>query len=131
MSEISYAFQTESEENLSENQILGEVKTYIESEFNKVNFYDNNFSSTVKSKILNPVVKLNGNVDIRVKDKKSKIFLNVNTKTNGWFWFEVVIGFFFPAIWVLLAIQWYVQKNKSSEIFNNLRNYLDSKFSKF
>jgi hypothetical protein len=51
------------------------------------------------------VVKLNRSVDIKEKEKKAKVFLNVNAKPNGWFWFEVVVGLFFPVLWVLLGIQ--------------------------
>ena len=38
MSEISFNFQIESDKNLSENQVLYEVKNYIEKKFNKVKF---------------------------------------------------------------------------------------------
>ena len=131
MSEISFNFLVESDENLSKNQLLCEVKNYIEREFNKVKFSEKEFSLVVKSKLLNPVIKFNGIIDLKVKDKKSKIFLNVNTNPNGWFWFEVVLGFIFPILWLLLGFQWYTQKNKSSELFNNLKNHLDSKFSIF
>ena len=131
MSEISYNYQIQSDENLEEGKILNEIQNYIEKEFNKVSFNGNDFTSSVKSKILNPVIKFNGNIDIKVKENKSKIFLNVSTKQNGWFWFEIIVGFFFPVLWVLLGIQWYTQKNKSSELFNNIRNHLDSKFSSF
>ena len=131
MSEISFYFQIESDKNLSENEILGEIENYIEREFNKVIFFEKEFSLIVKSKLLNPVIKFNGNIDLKVKDKKSKIFLNVNTNPNGWFWFEVVLGFVFPVLWLLLGFQWYTQKNKSSELFNNLKNHFDSKFSVF
>ena len=131
MSEISFNFQIESDENLSENQVLYEVKNYIEREFNKVKFSEKEFSLIIKSKLLNPVIKFKGNIDLKLKDKKSKIFLNVNTNPNGWFWFEVVVGFIFPILWLLLGFQWYTQKNKSSELFNNLKNHLDSKFSSF
>ena len=131
MSEISYNYQIKSDENLEEGKILNEIQNYIEKEFNKVSFNGNDFTSSVKSKILNPVIKFNGNIDIKVKENKSKIFLNVSTKQNGWFWFEIIVGFFFPVLWVLLGIKWYTQKNKSSELFNNIRNHLDSKFSSF
>ena len=131
MSEISFNFLIESDESLSENQLLCEVKNYIEREFNKVKFSEKEFSLVVKSKLLNPVIKFNGIIDLKVKDKKSKIFLNVNTNPNGWFWFEVVVGFIFLILWLLLGFQWYTQKNKFSELFNNLKNHLDSKFSIF
>ena len=131
MSEISYNYQIQSEEPLNEVQILQEIQDYIQREFNKVSFNGNGFTSTVKSKILNPVIKLDGRIEIKVRDNKSKIFLNVDTKLNGWFWFEIVIGFMFPILWVLLGVQWYTQKNKSSELFNNIRNHLDSRFSSF
>ena len=131
MSEISFNFQIESDENLSESQVMGEIKNYTEREFNRVVFFEKQFSLIIKSKLLNPVIKFKGNIDLKVKDKKSKIFLNVNTNPNGWFWFEVVLGFVFPILWLLLGFQWYTQKNKSSELFNNLKNHLDSKFSKF
>ena len=42
MSEISFNFLIESDENLSENQLLYEVKNYIEGEFNKVKFSEKN-----------------------------------------------------------------------------------------
>lgn len=131
MAEIAHSFQIESDENLQEDQIFSEVSNYIQREFNKVNFTVQGFTATVKSKLLNPVVKLNGSVDIKVKEKKAKVFLNVNAKPNGWFWFEVVVGLFFPVLWVLLGIQWFTQKNKSSELLNHLNNHLDSKFSTF
>ena len=131
MSEISFNFQIESDENLSESQVISEIKNYIEREFNRVVFFEKQFSLIVKSKLLNPVIKFKGNIDLKVKDKKSKIFLNVNTNPNGWFWFEIVLGGFFPFLWILLGVQWYTQKNKSSKLFNNLGNHLDSKFSKF
>tara|TARA_B110000285_G_scaffold41503_1_gene45656 strand:- start:142 stop:537 length:396 start_codon:yes stop_codon:yes gene_type:complete len=131
MSEISFNFKIESDENLSESQVMGEIKNYTEREFNRVVFFEKQFSLIIKSKLLNPVVKFKGNIDLKVKDKKSKIFLNVNTNPNGWFWFELVLGFFLPFIWILLVVQWYTQKNKSSKLFNNLGNHLDSKFSKF
>ena len=131
MSEISFNFQIESDKNLSENQVLYEVKNCIEKKFNKVKFSEKEFSLIIKSKPLNPVIKFKGNIDLKVKDKKSKIFLNVNTNPNGWFWFEVVVGFIFLILWLLLGFQWYTQKNKFSELFNNLKNHLDSKFSSF
>ena len=71
MSEISFNFQIESDENLSENQVLYEVKNYIEREFNKVKFSEKEFSLIIKSKLLNPVIKFKGNIDLKVKDKKS------------------------------------------------------------
>ena len=119
MSEISYNYQIQSEEPLNEVQILQEIQDYIQREFNKVSFNGNGFTSTVKSKILNPVIKLDGRIEIKVRDNKSKIFLNVDTKLNGWFWFEIVIGFMFPILWVLLGVQWYTQKNKSSEFLES------------
>jgi hypothetical protein len=131
MPEISYNYKIQSEENLEEGKVSNEIQNYIQREFNKVSFNGNDFNASVKSRILNPVIKFEGNFEIKIKDNKAKIFLNVNTKLNGWFWFEIVVGLFFPVLWVLLGIQWYTQKNKSSKIFNNLRNHLDSRFSSF
>lgn len=131
MAEISYNFQIESEENLDENKILNEMRNYLEREFNKVIFSGSGFTSSVKSKLLNPVIKFDGNIEIKLKENKSKIYLNVSTKPNGWFWFEIIVGLFFPILWVLLGIQWFTQKDKSSELFHNLRNHLDSRFSTF
>ena len=131
MPEISYNYKIQSEENLEEGKVSNEIQNYIQREFNKVSFNGNDFNASVKSWILNPVIKFEGNFEIKIKDNKAKIFLNVNTKLNGWFWFEIVVGLFFPVLWVLLGIQWYTQKNKSSKIFNNLRNHLDSRFSSF
>ena len=42
MSEISFNFKIESDENLSENQVIGEIKNYVEREFNRVVFLKNN-----------------------------------------------------------------------------------------
>jgi hypothetical protein len=132
MSEISYTYQIQSDENLGgEDKILNEIQNYIQKEFTKVSFNGTNFSSSVKSKVLNPVIKFTGNIDIKVKENKSKVFLNVSTKQTGWFWFEIIVGFFFPVLWVILGIQWYIQKNKSSELFNNIGHHLDSRFSSF
>ena len=131
MPEISYNYKIQSEENLEVGKVSNEIQNYIQREFNKVSFNGNDFNASVKSRILNPVIKFEGNFEIKIKDNKAKIFLNVNTKLNGWFWFEIVVGLYFPVLWVLLGIQWYTQKNKSSKIFNNLRNHLDSRFSSF
>ena len=73
MSEISFNFKIESDENLSENQVIGEIKNYVEREFNRVVFFEKQFSLIVKSKLLNPVIKFKGDIDLKVKDKKSKI----------------------------------------------------------
>tara|TARA_B100000809_G_C14827677_1_gene419794 strand:+ start:328 stop:585 length:258 start_codon:yes stop_codon:yes gene_type:complete len=85
----------------------------------------------VKSKIFNPVVSLKGEIEIKVKERKSKVFIDVDTKLNGWFWFQIIIGLFFPIVWILFGIQWWNQKKKSSEIFSNLNNHLNSRFSTF
>ncbi|NBS19470.1 MAG: hypothetical protein EBS74_06765 [Flavobacteriia bacterium] len=71
LAEIALSFQIESDENLQEDQIFTEVSNYIQREFNKVNFTVQGFTATVKSKLLNPLVKLNGSVDIKEKEKKS------------------------------------------------------------
>ena len=42
MSEISFNFKIESDENLSESQVMGEIKNYTEREFNRVVFLKNN-----------------------------------------------------------------------------------------
>ena len=135
MSEISYDYRLSLEDNISKEDILNETKNYLHRNFNKVKFEENSlenvFSSRVKSKILNPVVSLEGKIEIKVKERKSKVFINVDTKLNGWFWFEIILGLFFPIIWILLGIQWWTQKKKSSEIFSNLNNHLNSRFSTF
>jgi len=131
MAEISYGYQIESDKPLQEDQILSEISNYIHQEFNKVRFYGNAFSLIVKSKLLNPVIRFDGHIEVRIKDTKAKVFLNVNTKPNGWFWFEVIVGLFFPILWFLLGFQWFTQKNKTKTLFDHLRNHLDSKFSGF
>lgn len=74
------------------------------------------------------MVKLNGSVDIKVKEKNAKVFLNVNAKPNGWFWFEVVVGLFFSCIVGLIGYSVVYSKNKSSELLSHLNNHLDIKF---
>jgi hypothetical protein len=99
MSEISYDYRLSLEDNISKEDILNETKNYLHRNFNKVKFEENSlenvFSSRVKSKILNPVVSLEGKIEIKVKERKSKVFIDVDTKLNGWFWFEIILGFFF------------------------------------
>ena len=127
MSEISYDYRLSLEDDFSKEDILNETKNYLQINFNKVKFEENSlenvFSSRVKTKIFNPVLSLEGKIEIIVKERKSKIFIDVDTKLNGWFWFEIILGFFFPLVWIILGVQWWTQKKKSSESVGK-KNYI-------
>lgn len=131
MAKLSHDYRIESDEKLDENKILDVINNYIQAEFDSVTIEEKSFVCRDKTAIVNPIVTYNGNVEIQVKENKSKIKIFVDTKPNFWFWTEAVIFLTFFPLYIVLYFQWEHQKKSTKELLNNLQNKLDSEFGSF
>ena len=100
-------------------EVLNRLRDAVEREFDKVDIQVGRTPSPmlycrVKTKLFNPIVSLSGPISIQTKGSRAKIMIDADTATNGWFWFSLVLGFFFPLLWLLMAYMYLSQKKASA-----------------
>ena len=136
MSALTITKVIESKDTITEEIIMREIKEALENEFNKVEISNNKdgipeLKCRVKTKLLNPIVSIRGLIKIQIKEKKAKIMIDADTKTNGWFWFTLIIGLLFWPLLLMMVYMYISQKNSSIQAFDKVFERMEFDLSEF
>ena len=116
-------------ENINDEELQKLVMTSLSESYDTFReFQHGRFEGRVKTSFFNPVVSLDGAVEVKSEGDKSIVKVSAVTKTNGWFWFTFALGFIPPfAGWFFLLIgwMWYSQKKSSLETLQSTIDLLD------
>ena len=127
--------RTFSRTNETDNlRMLGAVRAALEKTFDATKFTTpkdttagntENFVGRVKTKLLNPIVSLKGTYSVAVTDQSASVRFDTSTKTNGWFWFTLLLCLFFWPLILLVMWMWFSQKKKTNEALNSALNQVE------
>ncbi len=118
MSQMTIAKVVEFDFEPNFQDVLNRLNEAISKEFDNVKIAvgsgsDPMLKCRVKTKLFNPIVSLSGPLKIQTKANKAKVMIDVDTSTNVWFWFTVLVGFFFPPIWIIMIFMYFSQRKAS------------------
>jgi hypothetical protein len=136
MSALTITKIIESDENISKDIIIEKIEEALKKEFNKVKIIDGKdgvpeLRCRVKTKLLNPIVSIRGPIKIQTKGNKAKVMIDVDTKTNGWFWFTLIIGLFFLPLLIMMFFMYSSQKKSSIKSFEKVFERMEFDLSGF
>ncbi|NMB80871.1 MAG: hypothetical protein GYA14_03545 [Ignavibacteria bacterium] len=112
-------------EAITQDKVVSILDEIINREFNDVKITKKDDETyeiycRVKTKMFNPIVSLIGKLKISIKENKAKILIDVNTTTNGWFWFTVFVTVGCPILIPLDLYMYYGQRSKSISSFEKV-----------
>ncbi len=125
MSALTITKIIEADKIISEDDVLHGIEEGLKKEFNKVKIIKNEegipeFYCRVRTKFFNPIVSVKGPITIQTKENKAKIMIDGDTKTNVWFWITLVLGCFFPILWIMMFFMYSSQKKLSIQSFEKI-----------
>lgn len=136
MSALTISKIIESEYAISKDTVMEKIEGALKREFDKVKINNGKdgtpeLSCRVKTKLMNPIVTVKGPIKIQIKENKAKIMIDADTKTNGWFWFTILISFLF---WPLFIMDYFIyssQKKASIQAFEKVFERMEFDLSGF
>lgn len=128
MGDLSLSKILEIEEGVTKEDIIHKIEDALKRNFDKASVLvkdgSHDVKCRVKTKLWNPIVSLKGPLQVQVKGNKAKVMIDGETKTNGWFWFTLILGFGMPLLWIAMFFMHSGQTKKSQEslraVFNKL-----------
>lgn len=111
---------------LSEDHVKQSLIDSLKKDFDKVKIKEKKegdfLRCRIKTKLWNPIVSIKGPLRVQVKDQKAKVLIDGETKTNGWFWFTLILAFFLLAaggagliLFIMMFFMHSSQKKRSAE----------------
>jgi len=136
MSALTITKIIEAEESISKEEVMEKIEEALKREFDKVKIKDGKdgtpeLSCRVKTKLMNPIVTVKGPIKIQIKENKAKIMIDADTKTNGWFWFTILISLFFWPLFILDYFMYSSQKKSSIQAFEKVFERMEFDLSGF
>lgn len=135
MSALTVTSLIESDQTLSTESLLTFIESSLKEEFDKVKLQQKNGTPEifcrVKTKLWNPIVSLKGPIRIHIKENKAKVMIDADTKTNGWFWFTLLLGALFWPLWVLMFFLYSSQKKSSYRSLQKVFDRIQFELGKF
>jgi len=125
MSALTITKVIEADEAITKDEVIQKIEEALKSEFDKVKIKVGKdgvpeLRCRVKTKLLNPIVSVRAPIKIQTKENKAKVMIDGDTKTNGWFWFTLLIGFTFPILWIMMFFMYSSQKKSSIQSFEKV-----------